>query len=77
MEGSGDKKYERGVDNQPLANLTPTQIRQKSRDLLKFNERLVEQISKLKSINYQLQRDLYDKAAEIQFKESQNNEQLK
>ena len=48
MEGSETKKYEVAVDDHPLAKLTPTQIRQKARDFLKVNERLVEQISELK-----------------------------
>ena len=72
-DGSGAKKDEEGVDDQPLANLNPTQIRQKAYDLLKVNERLVEKISKLKSMNSQLKRYLYDKAAELQFQESHNN----
>ena len=76
-EGSGAKKDEGAVDDHPLDNLNPTQILQKSRDLLKVNDRLVEQISELKSMNSQLQRDLYDKAAEMQFQEVHNNEQLK
>ena len=45
--------------------------------MLKFNERLVEQISELKSMNYQLQQDIYDKAVEMKFQDSHNNEQLK
>ena len=57
--------------------MIPTQTRQRARDMLKVNERLVEQISELKSMNYQLQQDLYDKAAELNFQESHNNEQLK
>ena len=54
-EVSGAKKDEGSVDEHPLANLTPTQIHQKARDLLKVNERLVEQISELKSMNSKLQ----------------------
>ena len=76
-EGSGAKKYEGAVDYHPLTNLTPTQIRRKARDLIKVNERLVEKISEFKSMNYQLQRDLYEKAVELQCQESHNNEQLK
>ena len=64
-EVSGAKKDEEAVDDHPLANLTPTHIHQKSHDLIKVNERLVERISKLKSMNFLLQRDLYDKAAEL------------
>ena len=45
--------------------------------MLKVNERLVEKISKLKSMNFQLHRDLYKKAEELQFQESHNNEQFK
>ena len=61
----------------PLSNLDPKQIRQKSRDLLKVNERLVKEISRLKSMKYQLQQYLYDKATELQFQESHNNKHLK
>ena len=68
---------EGGLDDHPLANLNLTQVRQKARDLLKVNERLVEKISELKSMNSQLQRYLYDKAEELQFQESHKNEQLK
>ena len=63
--GSGSKKDEEGVDDHPLANLNPTQICQKEHDMLKVNERLVEQISNLKSMNFLLQRDLYDKSVEL------------
>ena len=73
MEGRKAKKDEEAVDDYPLANLPPTQIFRKACDLLKFNERFVEQISELKSMNYQLQRDLYDKAAELKFQETHNN----
>ena len=76
-DGSGAKKDEGYVDDHPLSNLNPTNIRQKARDLLKANERIVEQISKLKSMNSQLQRYLYDKAEELQFQESQKDEKLK
>ena len=76
-EGTGFKKDYGAVYYHPLANLTPTQIRQKSRDLIKVNERLVSKIPGLKSMNSQLQQDLYGKAAELQFQESHNNEQLK
>ena len=67
MYGIGAKKDEGVVDDHPLSNLNPTQIRRKARDLLKVNENLVEQISELKSMNYQLQQYLYDQAAELQF----------
>ena len=77
MDGSGAKKDDGSVDDHPLANLNPTQIRQKSRDLTKVNERLVGKISELKSMNSKLQRYLYDEAAELQFQESYCNEQLK
>ena len=76
-EGRGAKNNDGAVDDNPLANMTPTQIRQKARDMLKVNERLVEEISELKSMNYQLQQDLYKKAVELKFQESHNNEQLK
>ena len=76
-QGSEAKQDQGAVDDHPLANLTTTQIRQKARDMLKVNERLVEQISKLKSMNSQLQQEIYDKAADLQFQESHNNEQLK
>ena len=72
-EGSGANKDDWSVDDNPLANLTPTQIRQKARDMLKVNERIVEQIYELKSMHSQLQRDLYDKASELQFQESHKN----
>ena len=61
------------VDDHPLSKMTPTQIRQKARDMLKVNERIVEQIYELKSMHSQLQRDLYDKASELQFQESHKN----
>ena len=47
-DGSGVKKYDRAVDDQHLAKLNPTHIRQRACDLLKVNERLVEKINKLK-----------------------------
>ena len=76
-DGIGANKDEGAVDDHPLDNLNPKQIRQKARDLLKVNDRLVEKISELKSINSQLQRYLYYKAEELQFQESHKNEQLK
>ena len=77
MYGSGAKKDEGAVDDHPLANLNPAQICWKARDLLKVSERLVEQISELKSMNSQLQWYIYNQAAELQFQDSYNNEQLK
>ena len=76
-EGRGANKDDWAVDDNPLSNLTPTQIRQKARDMLKVNERLVEQISELNSMNSQLQQYLYNKAIELKFQESHKNEQLK
>ena len=67
--GSGSKKDEGAVDDQPLANLNPTHIRQKARDMIKVNGRIVEQISGLKSMNSLLQLYLYYQAAEVQFQE--------
>ena len=72
--GVGPRRMRGGVDDHPLANLNPTQICQKEHDMLKVNERLVEQISNLKSMNYQLQKYLYYKASELQFQESHKNE---
>ena len=60
---SGAKKNKVAVDDHPLFNLNPTQIRQKARDVLKDNERLVGKISELNSMNSQLQRYLYNKTA--------------
>ena len=42
------KKDDGAVDDHPLANLTPTHIGGKARDLFKVNDRLVEKTSELK-----------------------------